>query len=161
MVVPEHVLYCSGTAILKYLEISMSKDDITLPAVQGETLIYLNDGQEARLMVGTPAWYAWLESATRFAFRSPFGTFTARKERAGHQRGEWYWRAYRKRGGKLYRAYLGHSAALTGAHLHAVTAKLSASKNWREGSQRQVHTRLRHSQNARLCRSDCGCSPCS
>ncbi|HKF37016.1 MAG TPA: LuxR C-terminal-related transcriptional regulator [Ktedonobacteraceae bacterium] len=104
----------------------MSNDDITIPVVQGETLIYLSDGQEARLMVGTPAWYAWLGSATRFAFRSAFGTFTARKERAGNQRGEWYWRAYRKRGGKLYRSYLGHSAALTSAHLHAIAAKLTA-----------------------------------
>src|SRR5215467_11820022 len=109
MVVPEHVLYCSGTTVMK-----------------GETLIYLSDGQEARLMVGTPAWYAWLGSATRFAFRSAFGNFTARKERAGNQRGEWYWRAYRKRGGKLYRSYLGHSAALTSAHLHDIAAKLTA-----------------------------------
>src|SRR5215469_14135256 len=85
------------------------------------------------LTVGTPAWYAWLDTTTRFAFRSPFGTFTARKERAGHQRGEWYWRAYRKRGGKLYRAYLGHSAALTGAHLHAVAAKLAAQQEAARG----------------------------
>src|SRR5215472_17499308 len=111
--------------LLKRLEMSMGNDDNIIPVVQGETLLYLSNGQHDRVQVGTPAWSAWLESATRFAFRSPFGTFTARKERAGHQRGEWYWRAYRKRGGKLYRAYLGHSAALTGAHLHAVAAKLS------------------------------------
>jgi hypothetical protein len=80
---------------------SMSNDDNSTPIVQGQTLLYLSDGRARRVQVGTPAWYAWLESATRFAFRSPFGTFTARKERAGNQRGGWYWRAYRKRGGKL------------------------------------------------------------
>jgi len=119
--------------LLKRLEMSMGNDDNIIPVVQGETLLYLSNGQHDRVQVGTPAWYAWLESATRFAFRSPFGTFTARKERAGHQRGEWYWRAYRKRGGKLYRAYLGHSAALTGAHLHAVAAKLSAQQEAARG----------------------------
>jgi len=119
--------------LLKRLELSMGNDDKTIPVVQGETLLYLSNGQHDRVQVGTPAWSAWLESATRFAFRSPFGTFTARKERAGHQRGEWYWRAYRKRGGKLYRAYLGHPAALTGAHLHAVAAKLSAQQQAARG----------------------------
>jgi hypothetical protein len=118
----------------KYLGMSMSNDDHTIPVVQGETLLYLSDGQEARLTVGTHAWYAWLSTATSFAFRSPFGTFTARKERAGNQRGDWYWRAYRKRGGKLYRAYLGHSSALTGAHLHAMAAKLTAQEEESRGS---------------------------
>ena len=131
--VPEHMLYCSGTAVVNYLELSMSNDENPVPVVQGETLLYLSNGQEARLTVGTPDWYAWLDSATRFAFRSPFGTFTAHKERAGHQRGEWYWRAYRKRGGKLYRAYLGHSTALTGAHLHAIAAKLMAQQDAARG----------------------------
>jgi hypothetical protein len=35
------------------------------------------------IAVGTPAWYAWLEDATTFAFRSAVGGFTARKERHG------------------------------------------------------------------------------
>src|SRR5215469_7511168 len=73
--------------LLKHLETSMSNDDNSVPVVQGETLLYLSDGQEARLTVGTPAWYAWLDTTTRFAFRSPFWTFTARKERGVHQRG--------------------------------------------------------------------------
>jgi LuxR family transcriptional regulator, maltose regulon positive regulatory protein len=84
---------------VNYREMRMSNDDNTVPVVEGETLLYLSDGQNDQVLVGTPAWYAWLRSATRFAFRSPFGTFTARKERAGNQRGGWYWRAYRKQGG--------------------------------------------------------------
>src|SRR5215470_6853023 len=119
--------------LLNRLELSMGNDDKIIPVVQGETLLYLSNGRHDRVQVGTPAWSAWLESATRFAFRSPFGTFTARKERAGNQRGEWYWRAYRKRGGKLYRAYLGHSSALTGTHLHAVAAKLTAQQEAARG----------------------------
>src|SRR5215470_15832949 len=126
--------------LLNRLELSMGNDDKIIPVVQGETLLSLSNGQHDRVQVGTPAWYAWLESATRFALRSPFGTFTARKERAGHQRGEWYWRAYRKRGGKLYRAYLGHSTALTGAHLHAVAAKLSAQQEEARGEPGSLKT---------------------
>jgi hypothetical protein len=48
-----------------------------------------------------------------FAFRSAFGTFTARKEQASNKRGGWYWRAYRKREGKLHRVYLGKSEEVT------------------------------------------------
>lgn len=112
---------------------SMRNNNHTTPVVQGETLTYLSNGQEARLTVGTPAWYAWLGTATSFAFHSTSGTFTARKERAGNQRGDWYWRAYRKHGGKLYRAYLGHSAVLTAAHLHAIAAKLTAQQEEASG----------------------------
>jgi LuxR family transcriptional regulator, maltose regulon positive regulatory protein len=57
------------------------------------------------LTVGTPEWYAWLAQAEAFAFTSPSGTFTACKEQAGNQRGGWYWKAYRKGGGKLSSAY--------------------------------------------------------
>ena len=31
-------------------------------------------------MVGTPEWYAWLNAVSTFAFRSEYGSFTARKD---------------------------------------------------------------------------------
>ena len=42
------------------------------------------------IAVGSPAWYAWLEDTTAFAFHSAEGYFSARKERRG-QTG-WYWK---------------------------------------------------------------------
>ena len=64
-------------------------------------------------MVGTLDWYAWLNNFPTFAFSSEYGSFTARKETAGNRRGGAYWKAYRTRNGKLHRAYIGKSEALT------------------------------------------------
>jgi hypothetical protein len=75
----------------------------TTPVVQGELLIWQGNDQKQSLPVGSPAWYAWLEDASTFAFVGDMGTFTARKESTRH--GGTYWKAYRKREGKLRRAY--------------------------------------------------------
>src|SRR5215472_3475623 len=71
------------------------------PRVKGETLVYRQGEQEHTLTVGTTAWFAWLENASTFSFVSPLGHFTARHEQSGHQRGGWYWKAYRKQHGVL------------------------------------------------------------
>src|SRR5215469_6950815 len=97
----------------------------TTPIVRNDALIYQRDGEESSLVVETPAWYAWLETVTIFAFSSARGTFTARKEQAGNRRGGWYWKAYRRRNGKLHRAYLGKSEELTLERLNTVAAALS------------------------------------
>ncbi len=97
----------------------------TPPLIQGETLTYQRDGQPAQLVVDTSDWHVWLSSASTFAFRSEQGTFTARKEQAGHRRGEPYWRAYRRRQGKLYRAYLGKSEELTLQRLQSIAVVLA------------------------------------
>ncbi len=46
------------------LVMSMSNEDQTTAIVAGETLIYQRGGQDYQLPVGTPAWYAWLQTAT-------------------------------------------------------------------------------------------------
>jgi hypothetical protein len=97
----------------------------TPPLVQGEQLIYRQDGQSAQVKVGSAAWFRWLETASTFTYRSEHGTFTARLERAGNKRGGTYWRAYRKRAGKLRRAYLGKSGELTLERLQMVAAHLA------------------------------------
>ncbi len=97
----------------------------TTPSIQGEMLTYQQNGQSAQVTVGSSGWYSWLETASTFTFRSEHGTFTARKERAGNKRGGMYWRAYRRRQGKLYRAYLGKSEELTLERLKAVAAVLA------------------------------------
>ncbi len=93
--------------------------------VQDGTLTYQQEGHDQTLVVGTPAWYAWLHTTTMFAFRSDGGTFTARKEQAGNKRGGWYWRAYRQRKGKLHRIYLGKSEELTLERLNAAATTLA------------------------------------
>src|SRR5438045_4603849 len=98
----------------------------TTPCVRDTALLYQDGGQTQGLLVESQEWYDWLETANTFTFESSHGSFTARKERSGNQRGGWYWKAYRRRAGKLYRAYLGQSAALTLSHLHAVAAQLTA-----------------------------------
>jgi LuxR family transcriptional regulator, maltose regulon positive regulatory protein len=94
------------------------------PRVHGATLVYQQQGQDQALQVGTPDWFAWLATASTFAFRDECGTFTARKERAGNQRGGWYWKAYRTQHGRLASIYLGKSEALTLACLHAAATTL-------------------------------------
>src|SRR5829696_1032114 len=78
------------------------------------------------IAVDSPAWAAWLEDrATRsFSFEGPGGTFTARKERRSGSNEE-YWSAYRKRGGKLRKVYLGKAEKLTLARLEKAATELT------------------------------------
>ena len=95
----------------------------TTPVVRAETVTWSVDRHEHQFAVDTPSWYAWLEEISTFAFVSDMGTFTARKEPTQH--GGPYWKAYRKRNGKLHRAYLGKSHDVTLERLNAVAAMLS------------------------------------
>ena len=95
------------------------------PTVQEDRLVYQLDGRTQEIILETSEWYAWLGIASMFTFRGAIGTFTARKERAGNKRGGWYWKAYRKREGKLFSTYIGKSESLTIAHLHTVAARLN------------------------------------
>src|SRR6266699_1356107 len=105
----------------------------TPPIIQDEVLTYQQDDSTAQVIVGSAGWYAWLETASTFTFRSGQGSFTAHKERAGNRRGEPYWRAYQKRGGRLHRAYLGKSGELTLERLRA-TAAILAGQDAGDGS---------------------------
>ncbi|MCE3274541.1 MAG: ATP-dependent transcriptional regulator, MalT-like, LuxR family [Propionibacteriaceae bacterium] len=79
----------------------------------------------AGVVVGSPAWFAWLaaDSSRSFSFRSPAGAYTARKERK--QRGGAYWVAYRTAAGRQYKKYLGTVADLTLEHLADAAAALA------------------------------------
>jgi len=82
------------------------------------------------IMVDSPAWAAWLEDmATHsFSFEGPGGTFTARKERRSGSNEE-YWSAYRKRGGKLRKVYLGKAENLTLARLDEAVMRLTGHRD--------------------------------
>jgi LuxR family maltose regulon positive regulatory protein len=114
----------SGNRIDEQLFDSREESAMT-PTVQGETLVYRQDGQEQVLTVDTAAWFAWLETASTFSFVSETGSFTARREQAGHKRGGWYWKAYRKQHGKLSSRYLGKSETITLARLQTVAQALA------------------------------------
>jgi LuxR family maltose regulon positive regulatory protein len=98
----------------------------TTPLVRFNQVVYQQNGQEHLLTVETSAWYSWLARVTCFIFNSDVGTFTARKESVGNQRGGYYWKAYRRRSGTLYRAYLGKSEELTLQRLNMVVNDLKS-----------------------------------
>src|SRR5947209_2200308 len=100
------------------------------PFVQDGILTCLQNGCTARFEVDTSDWHDWLETACTFTFRSSHSTFTARKERASNKRGGLYWRAYRKRNGKLRRVYLGKSEELTLQRLELAATVLAGQGNY-------------------------------
>jgi predicted ATPase/DNA-binding CsgD family transcriptional regulator len=103
----------------------MKQSSHTTGVVQAMRLTFQQDGGEAQASVGSSAWFRWLEQATSFTFRDEAGHFTAHKTRAGNQRGGAYWRATRRRGGRLYSYYLGPSDRLTPEHLQQAAHTLS------------------------------------
>lgn len=99
-----------------------------LPVVSENCLIVVDgeEGQPTSILIESEDWYHWLtaEQNHSFAFQHASGTFTARRERKGPS---WYWYAYRKRNGKLHKAYLGKAQEVTLQRLN-VAAKVLASR---------------------------------
>ena len=97
-----------------------------IPVVMDGTLQVAAAGKSPGVVVGSPAWFAWLsdDSARSFSFRTPTGNYTARKER--RQRGGAYWVAYRTVAGRQYKKYLGTLADLTPEHLAEAAAAIAA-----------------------------------
>ncbi len=104
----------------------MQQSSFTTGVVQAMILIYQQEEGEATTEVGSFAWFGWLEQATAFRFRDEVGHFTAHKTQAGNRRGGAYWRATRRRNGRLASYYLGPSAKLTPEHLRQAAHALSA-----------------------------------
>src|SRR5689334_25387153 len=94
----------------------------TTSRVNGDRLV-LASNDESHIVVGTPEWFEWLESASTFIFTGPSGKFTARKE--ARSRGGFYWKAYHTARGTLHRAYLGRTADLTLDRLTNTAATLA------------------------------------
>jgi LuxR family maltose regulon positive regulatory protein len=72
--------------------------------------------------IGSRRWQAWLATNTRFAFEGGAGHFSAQSEL---RRGIAYWYAYRRRGGRLFKTYLGKSEELTPERLEQASAQLA------------------------------------
>src|SRR6266536_2638634 len=84
----------------------------TIPRVEGGRL-FQSEKEVDPILIGTPAWYDWLEQQSSFTFVDHALTFMARRTRGS------YWKAYRRHQGKLYRIHLGHSPTLTLERLQA------------------------------------------
>jgi len=89
------------------------------PRIWGER-VYDGEDRELNIRLDTPTWFTWLATPTTVSFSYPVhdhvrgylaGFMTVRKER--RQRGESYWVAYRRCHGRLCKAYLGATEALT------------------------------------------------
>ncbi|MFN2270380.1 MAG: LuxR C-terminal-related transcriptional regulator [Anaerolineae bacterium] len=76
------------------------------------------------IQVGSPRWHTWLVDADNrgFVFKGDVGHFTARRE---VRRGSLYWYAYRRRGGKLHKTYLGKPEEVTRERLERAGARLA------------------------------------
>ena len=77
-----------------------------------------------RIVPESPAWFAWLDQVSSFAFFGKSGHYTARKE--AKQRGDRYWYAYLATGEQLTKKYLGKTADLTLARLEHIAGVLYA-----------------------------------
>jgi LuxR family transcriptional regulator, maltose regulon positive regulatory protein len=96
-------------------------------SLQTQEYELLHDGKlvAPRVELSSPRWFAWLETLAAFSFQSRSGEcWTVRKEKM--QRGGTYWYAYRRRGLRMVKRYLGRSADLTLPRLEAVTAMRSS-----------------------------------
>ena len=107
----------------------MPKPTLAQVAWNAQTSIYqVHETQEGTslspLDFESKAWQEWLAQRSSFAFQSKDGyRFTARKE--ARARGNTYWVAYRKVGGKLTHTYIGRSEDVTLACLEQVAAFLA------------------------------------
>ncbi len=75
-----------------------------------------------KIIPDSPAWFAWLDQVSSFAFSGKSGHYTARKE--AKQRGGRYWSAYLATGEHLTKKYLGKTADLTLARLEHIAGIL-------------------------------------
>ncbi|MCA9971609.1 MAG: tetratricopeptide repeat protein [Anaerolineales bacterium] len=93
------------------------------PVVRGG-MLWVEGGQTAvsPIPVESPQWHRWLARQKKFQFKGDAGHFTARRE---SRHGSDYWYAYRRRDGKLHKAYLGKSAEVTLLRLEETAATLA------------------------------------
>jgi LuxR family transcriptional regulator, maltose regulon positive regulatory protein len=95
---------------------------LTIPRVERGHL-YPSGRGAVPIVLGTRAWYGWLEQHTAFLFRDLDGVFTVHK--SGTSPHEQEWQASCVRRGKLSHLWLGPSHTLTLSRLQAVARSLA------------------------------------
>jgi LuxR family maltose regulon positive regulatory protein len=104
----------------------------TLTWCEDDRAYQVSRGQENStldLVPESPAWEAWLQTISSFAFHGQLGSYTARKEH--QERGAGYWYAYARLKGKVTKRYLGSSTDLTLARLEQVAQALTTAQQSR------------------------------
>jgi DNA-binding SARP family transcriptional activator len=96
-----------------------------LPTVVDDRLHPIAPEGAAPIALDSPAWEAWLDDPANpsLSYHTEHGPVTVRRERKG---AGWYWYAYRARHGRLRKAYIGTSAAMTAGRLREVAHELTA-----------------------------------
>ncbi len=94
------------------------------PVIEAYELYQTRDREVLGIVPDSPAWFAWLDQVSFFAFSGKSGHYTARKE--ARQRGDRYWYAYLTTGEQLTKKYLGKTADLTMARLEHIAGILRA-----------------------------------
>ncbi len=96
------------------------------PATAAYELYKTRDHAGLGIIPDSPAWFAWLDQASSFAFSGKSGRYTVCKE--AKQRGERYWSAYLVTGEQLTKKYLGKTSDLTLARLEHLAGLLSTAQ---------------------------------
>jgi LuxR family transcriptional regulator, maltose regulon positive regulatory protein len=99
--------------------------DRDLPRVRDGALRLTTSASDEQtpVLVGSAEWYDLLEQLDSFGFKDHSGrSFTARREQ---RKQGWYWYAYRNRGKKLRKVYLGKADQLEPARLQAAARELA------------------------------------
>lgn len=99
---------------------------VAQPVVR-DNVLWVGEGGTAVphfLPLDSPQWYEWLTRHTQFKFQGTAGHFSARRET---RHGSDYWYAYRRRGGRLHKVYLGKSEEISPARLELAATDLAGS----------------------------------
>ncbi len=95
--------------------------------------LWLPDHTAPHCYLDSPAWFAWLATATSIRYLSPqrqriargygpiFAPISLRKEARRHQH---FWYAYRRHNHQLHKSYVGLTRQLTSATLERVAAAM-------------------------------------
>jgi LuxR family maltose regulon positive regulatory protein len=94
------------------------------PARETYELYEKRDREGLGIVSDSPAWFAWLDQVSSFAFVGKGGHYTARKE--AKLRGGRYWYAYLATSEQLTKKYLGKTADLTLDRLEHIAGMLYA-----------------------------------
>ncbi|MCA9953348.1 MAG: hypothetical protein KC434_01420 [Anaerolineales bacterium] len=96
-----------------------------MKAIVKDNLLWL-DGEKTAVSTPIPLdsthWHDWLLDNCQFKYKGIAGHFSARRE---SRHGGEYWYAYRRRSGKLHKAYLGKSDEMTLTRLEETAASLA------------------------------------
>ncbi len=96
----------------------------TTPHAVGKYLKYPTKFGDAWEAIGGEGWFKWLEgkdNTTIYVDGYPY-SYTARREK---RRNKFYWYAFMKLNGTLYKVYMGQSDRLTHEHIfHTIPQKL-------------------------------------